>query len=169
MNREGEGGGEMNEGKVFSVNVSAGGVPQRPIASAAIRLDGVQGDRQRDLRYHGGRDRAVLLYSLELIRLLQAEGHAITPGSIGENLTLTGFDWAAMKPGLQLEIGEVLLEITKEAPPCAKISGSFQSGRFSRVSEKEHPGWSRFCARVLREGTVAGGDRVAAVATSQRD
>jgi MOSC domain-containing protein YiiM len=151
----------MAEGTVWSINVSDGGVPKLPRASVGVRRGGLEGDRQRDLRHHGGRDRAVVLYSIDLIRLLQAEGHPIAPGSVGENLTLAGVDWTTLKPGVRLEIRDVRLEITKAADPCPKIASSFLEGEFSRVSAKVHPGWSRLCARVVSEGTIAVGDRVA--------
>jgi MOSC domain-containing protein YiiM len=125
-----------------------------------IRAGGVEGDRQRDLRFHGGPDRAVTLYSFERIRALQAEGHPIAPGSIGENLTLSGLDWSALGPGTELLVGPALLQVTKAAAPCAKIAGSFLNDEFLRVSDKVHPGWSRLCARVLREGLVSVGDPV---------
>lgn len=110
--------------------------------------------------FHGGPDRAVCLYSSELIEALQGEGHPIRPGTIGENLTLAGIDWTAMRPDARIEIGDVLLEITKSTSPCKQIAGSFRDGDFGRVSQKIHPGWSRFYARVLREGIVTAGDRV---------
>jgi len=149
-----------NRGTIRSINVSNGGVPKLPRESAAIGPGGVEGDRQRDLRYHGGPDRAVLLYSVERIRRLQEEGHPIVPGSIGENLTVEGLDWDALRPGTRLGIGDVVLEITSAAAPCSKIGGSFRDGDSSRVSEKIHPGWSRLCARVLRAGTVRVGDPI---------
>jgi MOSC domain-containing protein YiiM len=145
---------------VHSINVSNGGVPKQPRLSAMIRTSGVGGDRQRDLRFHGGPDRAVTLYSLERIDALRAEGHPIAPGSIGENLTLCGLDWGALVPGSELQVGPVLLQVTKPAAPCAKIAGSFLRDEFLRVSDKVHPGWSRLCARVLREGLVSVGDPV---------
>ena len=36
-------------------------------------------------------------------------------------------------------------------------------GEFTRVSQKVHPGWSRYYARVLKEGIVTTGDRVVLV------
>jgi len=36
---------------------------------------------------------------------------------------------------------------------------SVSDGGVVRVSEKVHPGWSRFYARVLKEGTLRVGDR----------
>lgn len=144
----------MPEASVHAINVSDGGVPKRACGSAWIDAEGVEGDRQRDLRYHGGPNRAVALYSLELIRTLQAEGHPIVPGSIGENLTLSGLDWGLMVPGIQVQVGDVLLELTAYAAPCKKIAGSFTGDAFTRVSQKVHPGWSRLYATVLRPGRV---------------
>jgi MOSC domain-containing protein YiiM len=147
-------------GVVHSINVSDGGVPKTSRPWAHVHVEGVEGDRQEDRRFHGGPDRAVSLYSLELIEALQGEGHPISPGSIGENLTLAGLDWVNVRPDSRLLIGEVLLEITRAASPCQKIAGSFVDGEFVRVSQKVYPGWSRFYARVLREGIVNAGDRV---------
>jgi MOSC domain-containing protein YiiM len=149
----------MLNGLLQSINISNGGVPKHPVAWARITLDGVAGDRQEDLRYHGGRDRAVCLYSADLIEALNGEGHPIVPGSIGENLTLSGIDWQQMRPEARLEIGDVVLEVTKATSPCPKIAGAFRDRLYVRVSQQVHPGWSRFYARVLNEGVVAVGDR----------
>ena len=62
----------MSSGFVESVNVNPeGGVPKHPVEGAMIRYGGVEGDKQNDLRYHGGPDRAVSIYSSEIIRSLQ--------------------------------------------------------------------------------------------------
>ncbi|TMH43218.1 MAG: MOSC domain-containing protein [Betaproteobacteria bacterium] len=147
-------------GVLHSINVSNGGVPKLPRHTAAVRTSGVEGDRQRDLRYHGGPTRAVSLYSLELIRALRAEGHSIDVGCLGENFTLTGVPWEKMVPGATLEVGAVGLELTAYAAPCSNLVAYFTAGKFMRVAQKVHPGWSRLYARVLREGTVRTGDAV---------
>src|SRR3954468_342768 len=146
--------------KIHSLNLSNGGVPKSPVASCEVRMSGIAGDRQRDRRYHGGPQRAVSLYSLELLVALQAEGHPVTPGALGENLTLAGADWSRMTPGAVVAAGAVLLELTSYAAPCANLRPYFSDGRFARVSEKQHPGWSRLYARVLRPGTIKVGDTV---------
>lgn len=150
----------MARGVLHSINVSNGGVPKLPVAECALRATGLEGDRQRDLRYHGGPLRAVSLYSLDLIEALQAEGHPIAPGTIGENLTLSGLRWTDMVPGATVEVGEAILELTSHAHPCRKIAGSFRGGDMSRVHEKTHPGWGRLYARVVQAGTVRIGDVV---------
>ncbi len=146
---------------IYQINVSDGGVPKHPVPEAHITVRGVSGDRQRSVKIHGGPERAVCLYSLEVIEALRAEGHAIAPGSAGENLTVAGLDWAQLKPGDRLKVGDrVRLEITGYTPPCEHNARWFLNGDYKRISHKRHPGWSRLYARVLVEGTVRQGDPV---------
>lgn len=148
-------------GRLIQISANPkGGVPKYAVASAEITVAGVRGDKQRDRRFHGGPQRAVSLYSSERIQALQAEGHPISYGSTGENLTLEGLDWAAIQIGDQLKIGDLLIEITGYAAPCNNISDSFADGLSKRISQKLHPGWSRLYAKVLTEATVHVGDLV---------
>jgi MOSC domain-containing protein YiiM len=156
----------MTRGTVASINVSGGGVPKLPRTSAYIDANGVEGDRQRNLVFHGGPDRAVCVYSLDLVEALQAEGHPIVPGAIGENLTLRGIDWSQMVPGARLQIGDLELELTSYTSPCKHIRHWFTDDAFVRVSQKVHPGWSRLYARVLAPGTVTPGDAVTLITRS---
>lgn len=144
----------------ISVNPK-GGVPKYRVPGAMLTFNGVTGDKQRDRRFHGGPQRAVCLYSVEQIEALQAEGHSIAPGTTGENLTLSGLDWPALKIGDRLRIGDAVeLEITSYTTPCRNIRESFIDGEFTRIAQKLHPGWSRLYAKVLCEGEVREGDEV---------
>ena len=154
----------MTHATLHSIHVSRGGVPKLSRTSAWIDRNGLEGDAQRNRRVHGGPDRAVCLYSWDLIQALQAEGHPIGPGTMGENLTLAGVDWAAVRTGARLEIGPVVLEVTSYTSPCSNITHAFADGGFVRVAQKVRPGWSRLYARVLEEGTVHVGDAVILVA-----
>jgi len=148
-------------GSLHAINVSAGGVPKKPVTGAQVSRLRVLGDAQNDTKHHGGAEQAVCLYSLERIRALQEEGHPIDIGTAGENLTLTGIDWDLVVPGSTLRVGnEVLLEVASFTNPCKTIKGSFIEGKFIRIAHKLHPGWSRVYARVLREGQIHTGDRV---------
>jgi len=148
-------------GKVVQISVSDGGVPKTAVASARITKDGVEGDRQRNLEFHGGPERAVCLFSMERIRDLQMEGHAIVPGAVGENVTVEGIDWDAVQPQSRILLGDaVALEVTRYTSPCVNIRSSFADGNFARISQKRHAGWSRVYARVLAPGTVSTGDPV---------
>jgi MOSC domain-containing protein YiiM len=119
----------------------------------------VAGDRQRHLEFHGGPDRAVSVYSLDRIAQLRAEGHPISAGTTGENVTLSGLDWEDVVPGARLRLGSVLIEITAYASPCKTIRRSFVGGEMTRISQRINPGWSRVYARVLEEGPLRVGDR----------
>lgn len=147
--------------RVLSINVNpAGGVPKCPVDGVRLLVDGVEGDKQRNLKYHGGPDRAVCLYAIERIQSLQAEGHPIQPGDVGENLTLEGIDWDTLIPGTRLSIGDAVIEITSYTVPCNTIAGAFCDGKSKRISQALHPGWSRVYARVVTEGFVRTGDAV---------
>lgn len=145
-------------GRIFQLNTSNGGVPKLAVREAYLTPTGLEGDRQRDRRFHGGPERALCLYALERILQLQAEGHPIFPGSAGENVTLAGLDWAALKPGARLALGEeAVVEVSSYTTPCRVIAASFHEGGFRRIHQKTHPGASRLYARVLQTGRLAVG------------
>jgi len=137
-----------------------GGVPKYGVDSAFISSLGVEGDKQNNVKNHGGILKAVCLYSLEVITSLQEQGHPIECGSTGENLTLTGFEWGAVQAGTILNIGDVQLEITMPASPCYKIAESFLEGDFSCISHDVDRQMSRMYAKVIKEGTLKPGDVV---------
>ncbi|MFN7022189.1 MAG: MOSC domain-containing protein [Phycisphaerales bacterium] len=107
---------------MHQISVSAGGVPKRPVPRARVTVAGIEGDDQNDKRHHGGPDRAVCLFSLEVIELLRAEGHPIRPGSTGENLTIHGLDWGTLVPGTRLAIGAQDVPGGECQPPDAQRS-----------------------------------------------
>jgi MOSC domain-containing protein YiiM len=145
---------------VHQINVSNGGVPKLPVPEARITTLGVDGDRHNNQLLHGGPERAVCLFSLEVIEALRAEGHPISPGSAGENLTIAGLDWSRLKPGDRLVVGAARLEVMSYTAPCDKNARWFLGGDFTRISQKRRPGWSRVYAKVLAGGIVRPGDPV---------
>ena len=148
-------------GTLVSINVSNGGVPKGRVADAKVSRLGLLKDAHNDTEGHGGPERALCVYALERIRALQSEGHPIDIGTAGENVTVEGIDWGLVAPGARLRIGdEVVLEVTSFTSPCKTIRDSFIDGRFVRISEKLHPGWSRVYTRVLSEGEIRSGDAV---------
>lgn len=125
-----------------------------------IRKAGVEGDAQR-AKNHGGPDRAVMLFSVEQIEALHAEGHPIFPGAVGENITTQGVDLSVLGPGDRLQVGAaVVLEVASYPTPCDGIGHAFTGRDFMQVYQKDHPGRSRLACRVLSEGPVHPGDPV---------
>src|ERR1700693_829465 len=117
-----------------AISVSRGGVPKQTGFSALVTANGLDGDRQR------GRDPAVVLYPREVMQALQREGHPIAAGAAGENLTVSGLDWARLVPGDEIEVGAVRLAVTKYASPCTKIASLFVGEDFSRILQTLHTG-----------------------------
>ncbi|MBM77630.1 MAG: sulfurase [Crocinitomicaceae bacterium] len=147
--------------KVVSININEnGGVPKYPVDKAFIGKHKLTGDKQNDTVHHGGIDRAVCIFSMDLISNLQKEGHPIFAGSTGENITIEGLDWKSLKIGIKLKFGEVEIQLTNPTTPCKTIAKSFKNNQFIRISEKKYPGWSRWYARVLKEGIVSCDDKV---------
>jgi MOSC domain-containing protein YiiM/GNAT superfamily N-acetyltransferase len=151
----------MQHGRLLRVNVSAGGVPKRPIESARVTTLGVEGDRQANVTGHGGPHRAVSLLGIEAIRRVASEGHPIAPGTTGENLTTEGFDLSTLAIGTRLAIGdEVVVELSGPANPCRTIRHSFEGERYGRLGSATHPRDSRMYGRVVREGAIRPGDPI---------
>jgi MOSC domain-containing protein YiiM len=150
-----------HEGQIAQLSISPGGVPKLAVPEARVSRLGLEGDAHHNDKHHGGPERAVCLFALEMIEALAAEGHAIEPGTIGENVTIEGLDWNLVTPGTRLRLGErVVLEVTRYTTPCFKIASVFLGRDSGRVSQKHHPGWSRVYTRVLVEGTLRAGDPI---------
>jgi hypothetical protein len=147
-------------GRVAGIFVSDGGVPKLPVPAAAVDARGVAGDRQAKRKYHGRVWQALSLWSAEVVTALQAEGHPVAPGAAGENLSLAGLDWSTLRPGVRLQIGGVLAEISMPVTPCKQIAGCFADGNPWRIGHRRHPEMTRWYASVVIPGRVAAGDAV---------
>jgi MOSC domain-containing protein YiiM len=151
-----------NAARIHRIGVSPrGGVPKPEVARAELTAEAILGNAVANPRVHGGPNRVVCLYALERIEALRREGHPITAGAVGENVTIEGLDWTVMIPGARLKLGaQALIEITDYAGPCKKIAAAFADGNSMRIHPERHPGWARVYARVLTPGGIATGDPV---------
>lgn len=136
------------------------GIYKRPVSTPVeITTGGLLGDTISDTKNHGGADQAVYVFGVpdydwwsEQLR------YESTPGTFGENLTVTGMESADMNIGDRLEIGPVVLEVTAPRIPCATLAARMGDSLFvKRFRWAERPGV--YC-RVLNEGAVRAGDSV---------
>lgn len=141
-------------GELIQISVSQGGMPKLPVAEAFVGRDGVAGDKQRNLKYHGGPDRAVCLYSRELYEWLAEQGIRLDAGSVGENLTTAGLDLQLLQPGDRLKVGLCTIQITDVRVPCGQLAKWHPK---LKTIITGHSGW---VARVIEEGTLRPGDRI---------
>lgn len=109
--------------------------------------------RERNLRQ-------VHLMHAELFDELAADGFAVTPGDLGENITTRGIDLLALPAGALLRIGEeAVVEVTGLRNPCVQLD-RFQDGLMKRlVPEGER--LAGVMGVVRAGGTVRAGDTVA--------
>ena len=112
------------DGRVLQVNISPGGVPKLPVEKAWVGPLGLDGDAHRHRFVHGGPHRAVALLGIEAIERVQADGHPIEPGSVGENLTTTGIELSRLPVGTRLAIGDrLVLELSARGRPVRRHQG----------------------------------------------
>ncbi len=141
-------------GMLVQLNISDGGMPKLPVAAAQVTRCGVAGDRQRNLKYHGGPDRAVCLFSHELYEWLREKGIDLAYGSVGENFTTRGIDLNSLDKGRRLRVGECMIEITAVRVPCSNLK------KFDPDLPELIVGRSGWVARVVEEAVVKPGDEV---------
>jgi MOSC domain-containing protein YiiM len=154
---------------IIQVSVSRGGVPKRALAEAMITSQGLDGDSWAHPQFHGGEDQKVLIISAEVIDDLAARGFPVFYGALGENLTVRGVDFAALRAGQTWRAGDAMLELTKVRVPCAtldvyrhadgrKIQKEIYDARVKK-GDSESPVWahSGFYAAVRRMGRVSQG------------
>jgi MOSC domain-containing protein YiiM len=133
------------------------GIAKQAVTQAALHLDwlNLEGDRQADLRVHGGRDKAVYAYPSEHILRWNAELQPETPfgpGTFGENLTTQGWLEDAVHIGDIWAWGDALLQVSEPRHPCFKLG--MRTGRRDIIKRMEANGRSGWYLRVLQPGTV---------------
>lgn len=156
-------------GEIFQVSLSPGGIPKLAVAEAFAGPLGLEGDAQRDTRHHGGPRQALLLVSLEDVECLQQQRFPVGAGSLGENLTVRGIDFRALRPGMRFRAGDAVIELTKLRSPCANLDVYNGSGAriqlelfdsLCKAGDASSPRWGRggFYAAVLQSGLIRTGD-----------
>jgi MOSC domain-containing protein YiiM len=133
------------------------GISKQPVGQDILRLDwlNLEGDRQADLRVHGGRDKAVYAYPFEHIQRWTAELQPETPygpGTFGENLTTQGWLEDAVHIGDIWAWGDALLQVSEPRHPCFKLG--MRTGRRDIIKKMEANGRSGWYLRVLQPGLV---------------
>jgi MOSC domain-containing protein YiiM len=144
----------VSSGTVIAVNISGGGIPKRNVGQAEVTADGLVGDGQAHEK-HRRPHRAVTILDDELIAQLAAEGYAVGPGSLGENLTVRGLHVQQLSVGdhLHFEQGPVL-ELTEVRRPCFVLDAVDSQLKDNVV------GRCGYLCRVLQGGTLRVGQHI---------
>lgn len=145
------------------------GIYKEPVAGPVrIRALNLDGDRQADLRVHGGRDKAVYAYPSEFYELWRRERPELELGwgQFGENLTTEGLLDGDVGVGDRFRIGSAELIVTQPRLPCFKLG--IKMGRDEFVTDFLERGLLGFYFAVAREGEVAAGDPIVEVSRDTR-
>ena len=139
------------------------GIYKNPVeGSIEVTPDGLAGDMIADKKHHGGPDQAVYIYGqADYDYWTELLGEALTPGTFGENLTISGLASADYNIGDTLKIGSSVLQVTAPRIPCATLSARMGDPQFvKKFRQAERPGM--YC-RVLKAGLIKAGDPVRVV------
>ena len=161
----------LNTGQVREINqngkIITTGIYKTPVKGALQVNDlGIEGDRQADLRVHGGVDKAVYAYPAEHYDYWrELLGRDDLPyGMFGENLTITGYIEDSVYFGDVFKAGSAELQVTTPRQPCSKLNLKFEDKHMAKKFLAS--GKSGFYFRVLKTGKVKAGDQLIKIATS---
>jgi MOSC domain-containing protein YiiM len=94
--------------------------------------------------------RQVHLIHDELIDELQAQGFAVSPGAMGENITTRGIDLLGLPRGALLQVGvDAVVEVTGLRNPCIQLN-KFQKGLMQATLGRDDAG------KLIRKTGVMG-------------
>ena len=142
------------------------GIGKRAVEGAVeVGPLGLAGDEQADLSVHGGSSKAVYAYPSEhyafwqtvLAQARVTEWNApLPPGTIGENLTLTGMTEDQAWIGDVLRFADCELAVSEPRFPCFKFNAAMGFNQASKLMAAN--GWCGFYLAVRRPGTLRAGE-----------
>ncbi len=135
------------------------GIYKEPVAGRIrLRRNNLEGDKQADLRVHGGWDKAVYVYPSEHYAFWRSElpGQYLPYGMFGENFTTEGLDESSVRIGDRFRVGGAVVEVTQPRVPCYKLAVRF--GRPDMPQRFHASARCGFYLAVREEGEVGAGD-----------
>jgi len=140
--------------------VSTGIFKQAVAGRVALRTLNLDGDRQADLKVHGGEHKAVYCYPVEHYAYWKKElaGRELPFGIFGENFTTEGLLEDFVHLGDRFAIGSAEVVVTQPRLPCYKLGIRFEADDMvKRFLASKRTG---FYLAVTREGEVGAGDQI---------
>lgn len=131
-----------------------------------VHHHGLEGDHIGSVKYHGGPDQAVYIYSASDYAWWEEQlQRPLPPGIFGENLTVSNWPAYPLRIGDHWQIGELLLEISAPRIPCSTLASRLQEPTFVKRFAQANRGGAY--ARVLQPGTIQAGQTVETTPTDQ--
>ena len=141
-------------------------IGKQPVAGAIeVHPLGLAGDEQADLSVHGGLGKAVYAYPIEHYAFWQtvraqagvaAWQDTLPPGSLGENLTISGLLEADAFIGDVLRFADCELAISEPRYPCFKFNAAMGFKHAAKLMNQS--GWCGFYLAVRMPGRLSAGE-----------
>ncbi|MBM6619287.1 MOSC domain-containing protein [Bacillus suaedaesalsae] len=129
------------------------GVGKQYVEKAFLTKNGFKDDGVEQIQFHGGPDRAVLLYCYEHYKQWKQEfGKELVVPGFGENLTVSGLSEATAHIGDVYQVGDAMIQITQARIPCNTLSK--YNGLDKLLGRLVETGYTGFLGRVLKEGWI---------------
>ena len=170
----------MNNARVVSVNRSLAlprlingesvltGIGKQPVdGPVEVSAMGLDGDEQADLSVHGGLAKAVYAYPhahyafWQTVRAqagVAAADAPMSPGLLGENLTIAGVSEEQLWIGDHLLLPGCVLAVSQPRYPCFKFNAAMGFNQASKLMAQS--GYCGVYLAVVEPGTVSAGDEV---------
>ncbi|WP_246942068.1 MOSC domain-containing protein [Bacillus pinisoli] len=155
----------MTEYRIISLNIGkpktliagekeiVSGVGKTSVDRAFLTKDGFLDDGVQQTKYHGGPDRAVLVYCFDHYEKWRNEfGKDLVLPGFGENITVAGLSEDLVHIGDVYQLGDAVIEITQSRIPCDTLSK--YNKEQTLLSRLVQTGFTGYLARVRKEGWV---------------
>ena len=136
------------------------GIYKLPVqGSVSITQNGLDGDKQADLKAHGGPDKVVCVYPVEHHDWWLEEFDIVfEAGAAGENFTSYGLTEHNVCIGDQYKIGSVTLEVSQPRQPCYNLAA--RHGNKAIAKQVQQAGKTGFYFRCIESGYAEAGDEI---------
>ena len=141
-------------------------IGKRPVTGAVdVHPLGLAGDEQADLSVHGGLGKAVYAYPVEhypFWQTVRAQAgvagwqDTLAPGSLGENLTISGLVETGAFIGDVLRFADCELAISEPRQPCFKLNAAMGFKHAAKLMSQS--GWCGFYLAVRVPGRLTAGE-----------
>lgn len=124
-----------------------------------VNSTNIEGDKQANLKYHGGPDKAICCFPAEHFNFWRTElgrGEEFGFGAFGENFTLQGLTEDQVCIGDTFTVGTAVVQVTQPRQPCINLARKWDSAEMpARMIAAGHTG---YYLRVLTPGEIGAGD-----------
>ena len=132
---------------------------ERVAGRVALTPTNIEGDRQANLKFHGGPDKAVCCFPAEHFdywREALGRGTDFSFGAFGENFTLQGLTEDRVCIGDTFAVGSAVVQVSQPRQPCINLARKWDCAEMpATMIEAGHTG---YYLRVLTPGEVGAGD-----------